>query len=185
MATTNSLRVMLRLWRNKLVLRQHRVSRVPGTTYVHSAAQVSRDLVCDDYVYIGPGCRVAPGVTIGRYTMLAGGVAVVGDDHVWDVPGVPVQFAGRPPQTRTHISDDVWIGDGALIMRGVSIGRGAIVAARAVVTKDVAAYAVVAGVPARQITERFDVQQRRLHDIMLDGPLVSPSFVEAQRRFDH
>ncbi|WP_456093767.1 hypothetical protein [Nocardioides terrigena] len=63
-------------------------------------------------------------------------------------------------------------------MRGITIGRGAVVAARAVVTKDVEPYAVVAGVPARVISHRLDAEGRAQHDAMLDGDLVEPRFVE-------
>ena len=54
------------------------------------------------------------------------------------------------------IGNDVWIGRGAMIMAGVTIGDGAVVAARAVVNKDVAPYAIVGGVPAKLIRHRFD-----------------------------
>ena len=54
------------------------------------------------------------------------------------------------------IGNDVWIGYEAVIMAGVHIGNGAIIAARAVVTKDVPAYTIVGGVPARPIRKRFD-----------------------------
>lgn len=54
------------------------------------------------------------------------------------------------------IGNDVWIGYEAVIMAGVRIGDGAIVAARAVVTKDVPPYAIVGGVPAREIRKRFE-----------------------------
>lgn len=54
------------------------------------------------------------------------------------------------------IGNDVWIGSGARITRGVTIGDGAVVAAGAVVTKDVAPYTIVAGVPAKPIKKRFD-----------------------------
>ena len=56
----------------------------------------------------------------------------------------------------TVIGDDVWIGSEAMIMAGVTIGSGAVVAARAVVTKDVPPYAVVGGNPAQVIKYRFD-----------------------------
>ncbi len=54
------------------------------------------------------------------------------------------------------IGNDVWIGFEAVIMAGVHIGNGAIIGARAVVTKDVAPYTIVGGVPARAIRKRFD-----------------------------
>jgi len=56
----------------------------------------------------------------------------------------------------THIGDGVWIGMRAMIMPGVTIGEGAVIAANAVVTKDVEAYTVVAGNPARPVRRRFD-----------------------------
>ena len=54
------------------------------------------------------------------------------------------------------VGNDVWIGNEAVIMAGVHIGNGAIIAARAVVTKDVLPYTIVGGVPARPIRKRFD-----------------------------
>ncbi len=56
------------------------------------------------------------------------------------------------------IGNDVWIGFEAVILAGVTIGDGAIVGARAVVTKDVAPYTIVGGVPAKPIRKRFDAQ---------------------------
>lgn len=57
---------------------------------------------------------------------------------------------------RVDIGHDVWIGHGAIVLPGRSIGIGAVVAAGAIVTKDVPAYAIVAGNPARTIRQRFD-----------------------------
>ena len=59
------------------------------------------------------------------------------------------------------IEDDAWIGFGATVMSGVKIGQGAVVAAKAVVTKDVPPYAVVGGVPAKVIKYRFDENIRK------------------------
>lgn len=100
--------------------------------------------------------------------MLGPRVSIVGDDHAYWKPGVPMLFAGRPPMRRTVIGPDVWIGCGAIIMTGVSIGDGAIVAAGAVVTHDVAAYEIHAGVPARCIGRRFASDaERQMHSEML------------------
>jgi len=56
---------------------------------------------------------------------------------------------------RVHIGHDVWIGHGAMVLPGRSVGTGAVVAAGAIVTKDIPAYTVVAGNPARPIRRRF------------------------------
>ena len=58
-------------------------------------------------------------------------------------------------EERITIGSDVWIGNGAVILDGVKVGNGAIIASRAVVTKDVPAYAIVGGVPAKILKYRF------------------------------
>lgn len=68
-------------------------------------------------------------------------------------PEIPFQHSKKKD---TVIENDVWIGYDALIMPGITIGNGAIVGSRAVVTKDVEPYAIVAGNPARVIRKRFD-----------------------------
>lgn len=72
------------------------------------------------------------------------------------------------------IGNDVWIGYEALIMAGVHIGDGAVIGARAVVTKDVPPYAIVGGVPAREIRKRFapDVIARLLELKWWDWPMM-------------
>lgn len=69
--------------------------------------------------------------------------------------GVDGAFRERRRAKSVSIGHDVWIGHGAVIMPDVTIGNGAIVGANAVVTRDVPAYAIVAGVPARQLRRRF------------------------------
>ena len=64
-------------------------------------------------------------------------------------------FRDERRDARVEIGHDVWIGHGAIVMPGVKIGHGAIVAAGAVVTKDVAAYEIVAGIPAKRLRWRF------------------------------
>jgi len=71
-------------------------------------------------------------------------------DHVFDDPTRPILEQGLRAFGIT-IEDDAWIGAGAIILDGVRIGRGAVVGAGAVVTRDVAPHTVVAGVPARLV----------------------------------
>ena len=65
-------------------------------------------------------------------------------------------FRERRRAAIVQIGNDVWIGQGAIIMPGVQIGHGAVIAAGAVVTRDVAPYAIVAGIPARFLKWRFE-----------------------------
>ena len=77
-----------------------------------------------------------------------------------DIPGVEISKGD------VIIGNDVWICYGATILSGVKIGHGAVIGARAVVTKDVEPYAVVAGNPAREIKKRFTPKQiQKLLDI--------------------
>jgi acetyltransferase-like isoleucine patch superfamily enzyme len=99
---------------------------------------------------IGEGCvlRGQGGITIGDDVYLAPLVQVLAVDHVYDDLDTPI--SQQPIVTRgITIDDDVWIGGGAIILDGVQIGRHSVVAAGAVVTRDVPAYTVVGGVPAR------------------------------------
>ncbi|MEZ2330436.1 DapH/DapD/GlmU-related protein [Mesorhizobium sp. RCC_202] len=69
--------------------------------------------------------------------------------------GVDAAFRERRQAKAVNIGHDVWIGHGAVIMPGVAIGNGAVIGANAVVTRDVAPYTIVAGVPAKPLRERF------------------------------
>jgi acetyltransferase-like isoleucine patch superfamily enzyme len=67
------------------------------------------------------------------------------------------------------IEDDVWVGYGAIVLSGVRIGRGAIIAAGSVVTRDVEPYSIVAGNPARSVGSRFNAEEVVSHELALYG----------------
>jgi acetyltransferase-like isoleucine patch superfamily enzyme len=73
-------------------------------------------------------------------------------------------------QRECIIEDDVWIGARAIILKGTRIGRGSVIAAGAVVVKDVEAYTIVGGVPARVLGQRFNKEEARQHDAFLAEP---------------
>jgi acetyltransferase-like isoleucine patch superfamily enzyme len=126
-------------------------------------------------VYIGRGCTIAVDGKIGNYVLIANQVGLIGRlDHDYKCVGVPMRYApwiGDDPVIQNiqelTIEDDVWIGFGAIILSGVDIGRGAVVAAGSVVTKDVEPYNIVAGVPAKPIGIRFSKKEIRNHEIAL------------------
>lgn len=158
----------LRAW--VLLRLRYRDARVGKGFHVGRSVTIGSGFVAGDYVYIGPYSQLPPHVHIGHYSSLSAHVAIVGDDHYFNKPGVPVVFSGRPPSCVTRIGADVLVGHGAILIRGVTIGNGAIVGAGAVVTQDVPPYAVVAGVPAKVLRFRFDEREQAIHEAMLAEP---------------
>ncbi|WP_081054152.1 DapH/DapD/GlmU-related protein [Burkholderia vietnamiensis] len=158
-------------WVRRLFWRKaYRLRYVHETVLIGGASDISRDIVADEYAYIGPGCLISAGVHLGRYSMLGPGVKVVGNDHIFLKSGTPVIFSGRPKFKNTVIGRDVWIGANAIVLCGVTIGDGAIIAAGSVVTKDVMPLSVMAGVPATFVKKRFtDPQDEARHLKMLSG----------------
>jgi len=102
-----------------------------------------------DYNYVnGVG-----GLTIGENVLIGQFVSFHPQNHVIDDPDRPIKEQGTTEQGIV-VEDDVWIGARVTVLDGVRIGRGAVVAAGAVVTRDVPPYAIVGGVPARIIKWR-------------------------------
>jgi len=109
-------------------------------------------------------------LTIGRYCSIADRVEILlGGDHRLDWvstypfaamtglwPGADAPQDYHSSRGGVIIGHDVWLGSGCMILSGVTVGPGAVVAAHAVVTRDVPPYAVVAGNPARIVRRRFD-----------------------------
>lgn len=169
----------LRRLRMRWLCLRYGLKHVHPTAYISTlvGVEIARDVRLAEFVYVGNGCVIGKNVSIGRYTMLAPRVSIVGADHRMDVPGRPMIFAGRPEQKPTMIGDDAWIGVGAVVMQGVTIGRGAVVGANAVVTKDIPAFEIWVGIPARRVGARLtDPDQRCVHERMLDGLPVDPDY---------
>lgn len=127
--------------------------------------------------YIGKYCTIEADGEIGSGVLIANQVGVVGrHDHDWQHVGTPIRLApwvGNPTYRgpgyglRVIIEDDVWVGYGAILLSGVRVCRGAVVAAGAVVTADVAPYAIVAGNPARRVGQRFPDDKIEEHERLL------------------
>lgn len=108
------------------------------------------DVVIGDFTRIGLHCTVIGPVTIGSHVNLAQGITVSALNHNFDDTHLRIDQQGVSTR-EIRIDDDVWIGANAVITAGVHIGSHSVVAAGAVVTKDVPEYSVVAGVPAKVI----------------------------------
>jgi acetyltransferase-like isoleucine patch superfamily enzyme len=100
-----------------------------------------------DYVLLSPGCRISASdeIIIGDSVMMANGVYVTDSD--WH--GIYDRTKRCEEITPVNIGDNVWLGDHSTVLKGVSIGKNSVVAANAVVTKNVPANVIVAGNPAK------------------------------------
>jgi acetyltransferase-like isoleucine patch superfamily enzyme len=118
--------------------------------------EIGHDVLLNIGTKIGGQC----GVTIGNYVMLSYNVNIVSENHAYSNPLVPIKkqgFFGAP----IVIEDDAWIGANAVILSGVTIGKGSIVGANAVVTKNVEPYTIVGGIPAKLIKKRFSEKEMK------------------------
>jgi maltose O-acetyltransferase len=126
-----------------------RGNEIDGGVYIGDGS----DVFIGDRCQINHGCRLG-NVVIGSYVMIGPEVVVLAQLHETRSIRIPMVYQGRVAKPPTTIEDDVWIGTRAIVMPGLRIGRGAIIGAGAVVTRDVPPYVVVAGVPARVIRHR-------------------------------
>ena len=124
-----------------------------------------------DYSYLGENCDVADAV-IGKFTAIANSVRIGAPNHPMGRASqhrftyVPEYYEASASRDRDFFADrrgdrvivgnDVWIGHAAILLPGVTVGDGAVIGAGAVVSRDVAPYTIVGGVPARAIRKRFD-----------------------------
>lgn len=117
----------------------------------------SGDILMGKFCYLNPGCVLysGNGIKFGDYVLLAPGVKVVPTNHAFASREIPIRHQGfMPSKGGVVVGDDVWVGANAVLLDGAHVGRGAIIAAGAVVSGPVPAYEIWGGVPARKIRER-------------------------------
>ena len=133
-------------------------------------------LVIGRSVSVGPGSIIQVDGYIGDFCMIGQGVQVVGrDDHATDEVGMPFLYstyvADRDATARDAVTfeRDTWFGGGSIVMSGVTVGRGSLVGAGSVVTRDVPPFTIVAGHPAQVVRRRFATSEAEAaHDRLLD-----------------
>lgn len=117
-------------WASELAVAEGALLEIGESTFINAGVSIS----ASRHVRIGSRCEIGPGVLIM--------------DNDFHVAGDP---SHHPPSRPIHIGDRVWIGARAIVLKGVTVGDSATIAAGSVVTSDVPAGSVVAGVPARVI----------------------------------
>ncbi len=110
-------------------------------------------LMCN--VHVGPGTVIYGhgGVSIGNNTLLSMGCRILSSNHTIPPQGIDIRSQPNIPLA-TQIGSDVWLGAGAIVLGGVTIGDGCVVGAGAVVNKSLAPGSIAVGVPAKVIGQR-------------------------------
>ena len=149
----------------RIIWRKHQI----GINF-HAGPRVSlwknSKLIIGHHFFIGRDSEIHCDAKIGNYVMLGNKVGLVGKyDHNYQQVGVPTILASRIIDTdynwkgissKVIIEDDVWVGYGSIILTGVKIGQGSIIAAGSVVISDVEPYSIYGGVPAKKLRDRFE-----------------------------
>lgn len=126
-------------------------------------------------------------VVMGSHIMFGPNVSIITGDHRIDMVGrymKSIVDSEKLPENDmdVRIKDDVWIGANAIILKGVTIGEGAVIAAGSVVKNDVPDYAIVAGVPAKVVRMRFDNETIQRHQKIMRGGVITKFIIPRQER---
>lgn len=121
---------------------------------IESGAEFDEHVTIGDRSSLGVDSQVFGPVTIGSNVMMGPECCILTRNHQHDRCDIPMIDQGYEDYRPVVIGDDVWIGRRVIILPGVTVGGGSIIAAGAVVSKDVKPYSIVGGVPAKQIGDR-------------------------------
>lgn len=149
-----------------LSILRHRTFQIGSHSYVHVSSSFNCQSKIGKYSFVNKNSFISA-TTIGNYCSISANVGIGLGEHDL-IYGTSKALSTRPLLTKkTTLGDEVWIGFGAVVIQGITIGDGAVIAANAVVTKDVPDYAIMAGVPAKMLRFRFsrDEIERRKQNI--------------------
>lgn len=181
----SDIKFFVRNWRF-LLYRLHReypdrkdFGAMPSHSTIAYPCHIGRiyNLFVEDFVNIRYGLTIInaehESVFIKKYTVLAPNVTIVTNNHKATV-SIPQFILGEEhlndKTTDVIIEEDVWVGTRATILAGVTLGRGCIVGANALVSKTIPPYAIVAGVPAKIIGVKFSLEDIEKHEKALYPP---------------
>ena len=141
-------RVLRRLWARGIA------KKVGKNVNIEKGAHFTPDLVVGDNSGVGIDAEMNGPITIGKDVMMGPEVIVYTSSHAHSRTDISMMKQGFEEPRPVTIGNDVWIGRRAMIMPGVTIGDGCIIAAGAVVTRSTPPYTIIAGVPAKVVKSR-------------------------------
>ncbi len=124
---------------------------------IERKAKFYRNIELGNNSGIGTNSVIQGPTVIGNDVMMGPEVLIYTSNHETSDTSIPMRLQGHTRPEKVIIGNDIWIGRRAIIMPGVTVGDHAIIGANAIVTKDVPPYAVVAGVPAKVIKYRNEI----------------------------
>ena len=120
------------------------------------------DIQIGNNVQFGIYSDIASNAHFGNNILCAGGVKFIGRyDHEYSNPQKTIWEGNRGDNGTTIVEDDVWIGTNAIILSGVRIGKGSIIAAGSVVTTDIPSCEIWGGNPAKKLKDRFESDDKK------------------------
>ena len=170
------LKIIRNLFLSKIIWSRYKI----GNNF-HAGRNVflwaKNEIIIGENFYIGRYSQIECDTIIGNNVIFANCVALVGRyDHHYLQIGTPTRLASKIRDrdydwkglnSTVIIEDDVWVGYGAIILSGVKIGKGSIIAAGSVVTKDIEPYSIVGGNPANFIKYRFTKDEIKQHESLI------------------
>lgn len=158
--------------------------KIGFNTEVQTGTEIDLETEIGSYSYIGRNCNITKS-NIGNYVSIANNVSIGQGEHVLSNLSTSSLFYDEAYSALTKekciIENDVWLGVDSIVLRGVTVGNGAVIGANAVVTKDVPPYAIVVGSPARVIKYRFDKDKI---DMIINSKWWEESPEEAKKIFE-
>lgn len=121
---------------------------------IEKNAEFAYSVELGDNSGLGINCRISGKTLIGNNVMMGPNVSIFTKNHIFDRMDIPMNLQGMSDERSVVIEDDVWIGANVIILPGVTISKGSIIGAGAVVTKNVPEYTVVGGNPAKLLKYR-------------------------------
>ena len=162
---------LLKKIRMKILLRiLYRSVKVGTNVYIAKGTHFRKNAVCiGDNVSIGRFCQFgARDTRIGNYVMISSYVGFLDRNaHEYDQVGTPFIETEPKKVLPIIVKDDVWIGFGAIICSGVTIGEGSVVAAGSLVVQDAPPFSIVASPKANVLSQRFDQETINIHKMKM------------------